>query len=68
VIGWNLRATWFQRRVGLTTLVATTAGGSQAVRILDLPERDAVALAEDAVPHLVDQFTSRAGAQHSPAS
>ena len=31
VIGWNLRATWFQRRAGLTTLVATTAGGNQAV-------------------------------------
>ena len=31
VIGWNFRATWFQRRVGLTTLVATTAGGGQAV-------------------------------------
>jgi putative membrane protein len=68
VIGWNLRSTWFQRRAGLTTLVATTAGGSQAVRILDLPELDAVALAEDAVPHLVAQFTARLSAQHSPAS
>ena len=28
VIGWNLRSTWFQRRAGLTMLVATTAGGS----------------------------------------
>ena len=31
VIGWNLRSTWFQRRAGLTTLVATTAGGRQSV-------------------------------------
>ena len=31
VIGWNFRATWFQRRAGLTTLVATMAGGNQAV-------------------------------------
>ena len=38
VIGWNLRATWFQRRAGLTTLVATTAGGNQAVEVLDVPE------------------------------
>ena len=38
VIGWNLRATWFQRRGGLTDLVATTAGGRQRVRVLDLDE------------------------------
>ncbi|MDO9494899.1 MAG: PH domain-containing protein, partial [Nocardioides sp.] len=44
VIGWNLRATWFQRRVGLTSLVATTAGGRQSVTILDVPEPLAVAL------------------------
>ena len=45
VIGWNLRATFFQRRVGLTDLVATTAGGRQKVRVLDLDERRAVDLA-----------------------
>lgn len=56
VIGWNLRATWFQRRAGLTTLVATTAGGSQSVTVLDLPEELAVALAGQAVPELVTQF------------
>lgn len=27
VIGWTFRSTWFQRRAGLTTMVATTAGG-----------------------------------------
>ena len=37
VIGWNLRATWFQRRAGLTTLVATMAGGNQAVRCSTYP-------------------------------
>ncbi|MCW2795935.1 PH domain-containing protein [Nocardioides sp.] len=58
VIGWNLRSTWFQRRVGLTSLVATTAGGSQSVRILDVPENEAVALADDAVADLVGQFTA----------
>ena len=46
VIGWNFSATWFQRRAGLTTLVATTAGGGQAVPIPDIPEDLAVALAE----------------------
>jgi putative membrane protein len=56
VIGWNFRATWFQRRAGLTTLVATTAGGSQAVPVLDVPEAEAVRLAHEALPELVAQF------------
>jgi putative membrane protein len=56
VIGWNLRATWFQRRAGVTTLVATTAGGRQAVTALDVPEPVAIALARQAHPHLLGQF------------
>jgi putative membrane protein len=56
VIGWNLRATWFQRRAGLTDLVATTAGGRQRVRVLDLDDDDAVALAAAATPGLLDRF------------
>jgi putative membrane protein len=56
IIGWNFRSTWFQRRAGLTTLSATTAGGSQSVTALDVPEADAVAVATAAVPGLVDQF------------
>jgi len=56
VIGWNLRATWFQRRLGLTTLVATTAGGRGAVTLIDVPVGDAVALADAALPGLARQF------------
>jgi putative membrane protein len=56
VIGWNLRATWFQRRAGLTTLVATTAGGSQAVVVLDVPEDEAIRVAHEALPELVSPF------------
>jgi putative membrane protein len=56
IIGWNLRATWFQRRAGLTTLVATTAGGNQAVAVLDVPEEEAVRVAHEALPDLVSQF------------
>ena len=56
VIGWNLRATWFQRRAGLTTLVATTAGGNQAVEVLDVPEAEALRVAHAALPELVGQF------------
>ena len=40
VIGWTFTSTWFQRRVGLTTVVATMAGGRQSVTILDVPEAD----------------------------
>jgi putative membrane protein len=56
IIGWNFRSSWFQRRAGLTTLSATTAGGSQSVTALDVPELDAVGVAATAVPGLVDQF------------
>ncbi len=56
VIGWNYRATWFQRRAGLTDLVATTAGGRQRVRVLDLDDASATALAVAATPGLLDQF------------
>ena len=56
VIGWNLRATWWQRRVGLTSLVATTAGGQQSVTVVDVPDELAVALATAANPELVTQF------------
>ncbi|MEO6511505.1 MAG: PH domain-containing protein, partial [Nocardioides sp.] len=56
VIGWNFNDTWFQRRVGLTTLVATMAGGRQSVTILDVPDGTGTALARDAVPGLVQQF------------
>ncbi|WP_158296542.1 PH domain-containing protein, partial [Nocardioides albidus] len=56
VIGWNQRATWFQRRAGLVTLAATTAGGKGAVGVLDVPTEAAIALAEAATPGLVGQF------------
>lgn len=56
VIGWTLRSTWFQRRAGLTHLVATTAGGRQRVTVLDLAEAEAVDLAARATPGLLDPF------------
>jgi len=57
VIGWTFRSTWPQRRAGLTTLAATTAGGKQKVSVLDVPEAEATRLAAAAVPGLVEQFT-----------
>jgi putative membrane protein len=56
VIGWTFRSTWFQRRAGLTTLVATTAGGRQSVTLLDVPEGRAVELARLALPELTGKF------------
>ncbi len=56
VIGWTIESTWFQRRVGLCTVVATMAGGRQSVTVLDVPEAMGIALARDAVPGLVEQF------------
>ena len=67
VIGWVFADTWFQRRVGLTTLIATMAGGRQSVTVLDVPEATAVALARDAVPGLVAQFLADVNQRPSPA-
>ncbi|HYG66133.1 MAG TPA: PH domain-containing protein, partial [Anaeromyxobacteraceae bacterium] len=56
VIGWNLRSTWFQRRAGLTSLTATTAGGRQAVTAIDVPEDRAVEVALAASPDWIAPF------------
>ncbi|ROR92819.1 PH domain-containing protein [Nocardioides aurantiacus] len=56
IIGWNLRQTWFQRRAGLATLVATTAAGGQSLEVLDVPADLAVALADAATPGLLTPF------------
>lgn len=56
VIGWNLSSTWFQRRAGLTSLTATTAGGRQAVTAIDVPEALAVDVALAASPDWIAPF------------
>ncbi|MQW75900.1 PH domain-containing protein [Nocardioides sp. dk4132] len=56
VIGWTFRDTVIQRRAGLLTLTATTAGGDQQVTVPDVPRGRAVHLADDAVPGLLHQF------------
>lgn len=58
VIGLTWRATWWQRRSGLCTLSATTAGGRGVVTVLDVPEADALALALASHPDLVEQFVA----------
>jgi putative membrane protein len=56
VIGWNLTTSLFQRRAGLTTLVATTAGGRQQYSVPDVEDAEAIRLARAAVPGLLEQF------------
>jgi putative membrane protein len=53
IIGWNLRQSFFQRRAGLATLVATTAAGRQRYAVLDIPLDEAVRLADRALPDLL---------------
>lgn len=59
IIGWTFHATWFQRRLGLVTLVATTAGGRQSYAALDVPDVLGVDLARRAVPGLLEPFLER---------
>lgn len=60
VIGWNAASSFFQRRSGLVTLVATNAAGSGTVVVLDVPEEEAVRVmlevsAETVTPFLADR-------------
>lgn len=56
IIGWKVRRSFFQRRVGLVTLAATTSAGRGAYHVLDVSETDGLRLAEDAVPGLLAPF------------
>lgn len=56
IIGWNVHQSFFQRRVGLATLVATTAAGRQAYRVQDVELGEAVRLADAATPDLLTPF------------
>lgn len=56
VIGWNLRSTFFQRRIGLVTLTATAAAGRQRYRIVDLAAAESADFADRAVPGLLAEF------------
>jgi putative membrane protein len=41
IIGWDIRRSFFQRRAGLATLIATTAAGRHRYDIPDIPFEDA---------------------------
>ena len=59
VVGWTLHRSFFQRRAGLVTLVATTAAGRQRYALPDLDATVAVQVADRAVPGLLEPFLVR---------
>lgn len=56
IIGWRVRQSFFQRRVGLVTLTATIAAGRGAYHVLDVTEGDGLRLADEALPGLLTPF------------
>jgi putative membrane protein len=65
IIGWNLSQSFFQRRAGLATLVATTAAGRQRYEVQDVGLAEAVRVAHQALPGLLTPFLSpAAGPSH----
>jgi putative membrane protein len=56
IIGWNLQRSFFQRRAGLATLVATAAAGRQRIDVQDVPLDEAIRVANAALPGLLTPF------------
>ena len=57
VIGWKIRQSFFQRRAGVVTLVATTAAGQQHYDLIDLTADRAHELVGELSPELLAQFS-----------
>lgn len=57
IIGWRVERTFFQRRAGVVTLVATTAAGRQRYRLLDLEPQVAYAVIAEVSPGLLADFS-----------
>ncbi|MFE6509092.1 PH domain-containing protein [Nocardioides sp. NPDC057767] len=56
IIGWRVRQTFFDRRIGLAQVTAMTAAGQEHVSVPDVPLETAVALAAAATPRTVSGF------------
>jgi len=50
IVGWTVRQSWFQRRAGVATLIAATAAGVKAYRVIDVPAEWAWSVAAQASP------------------
>lgn len=60
IIGWVVSQSWWQRRIGLADLTATTAAGAERVLVRDVRLDVAVALADRATPGLLTDFVTPA--------
>ena len=56
IIGWTVRQTLLQRRVGVATLIAATAAGRKHYRVTDVPAELAWSVAADASPWVADSI------------
>ncbi|MGH3350720.1 MAG: PH domain-containing protein [Nocardioides sp.] len=56
IIGWRVKQTFFDRRIGLAQVIAMTAAGHEYVAVPDVPLETAVALATAATPRTVSGF------------
>ncbi|HEY3895203.1 MAG TPA: PH domain-containing protein [Pseudonocardiaceae bacterium] len=56
VIGWTVSQSLFQRRAGVVTVTATTSAGSGGYQVIDVVTAEGLALAQQAVPGLLDPF------------
>ncbi|GGU43790.1 hypothetical protein GCM10007979_48750 [Nocardioides albus] len=56
VIGWRVKQSFFDRRLGLAQVTAMTAAGREHVEVPDVPLETAVALATAATPRTVSEF------------
>ncbi|UVO13666.1 PH domain-containing protein [Mycobacterium sp. SVM_VP21] len=61
IIGWTVRQSWFQRRAGVATLIAATAAGVKAYRVIDVPESWAWSVAARASPWVAHSAWARHG-------
>jgi putative membrane protein len=66
IIGWVVSQSWWQRRIGLADLTATTAAGAERVVVRDVRLVVAVALADAATPGLLTDFVARGSDQPQP--
>ncbi|GGS76526.1 hypothetical protein GCM10010156_39160 [Planobispora rosea] len=72
IVGWTVSESYFQRRLGLITVSATTAAGDGHYDVLDAGTEDGLGLAARAVPDLLGPFLRTPGpgtpAPGTPAS
>jgi putative membrane protein len=59
IIGWHLHQSFFQRRAGLVTVIATTAAGRQRYALPDVDLDASASLVDEATPDLLTPFLRR---------